>query len=296
MIDRRRFIKAASLSGLGLAGGAYAMQHPTSVRELVDKPLKEDEEDEVIPIALQLYSVRDDCAADLPGTVAKVAKLGYDGVEFAGYYGYSAEDIRRILDDNGLKCAGTHIGIDTLLGDALAPTIEFHQTIGCKFLIVPGLGPEYSGSKENWLKAAEAFNSIAEALKPVRMWTGYHNHTTEFVPLESGELPWDIFFGNTSKDVCMQFDTGNAMHAQAEATTYLERYPGRARTIHCKAYSADNPDAMIGEDDVPWPRVIELCETIGNTEWYIIEQESYPYPPLECAERCLNNLKEILGR
>ena len=222
MIDRRKFLKAASLSGLGLAGGAFAMQHPTSVREFARRAPVAPEKPKVIPIALQLYSVRDDCAADLPGTVAKVADLGYDGVEFAGYYGYSAEDIKRILDDNGLQCAGTHIGIDTLLGDALGPTVEFHKTIGCKYLIVPGLGGDYSGSKENWLKAADAFNTIAAALKPEGMWTGYHNHTHEFIPLESGELPWDVLFGNTSKDVCMQFDTGNAMHAQAEATTFLD--------------------------------------------------------------------------
>jgi len=97
MIDRRKFLKAASLSGLGLAGGAFAMQHPTSVREFARRAPVAPEKPKVIPIALQLYSVRDDCAADLPGTVAKVADLGYDGVEFAGYYGYSAEDIKRIL-------------------------------------------------------------------------------------------------------------------------------------------------------------------------------------------------------
>ncbi|MCS7309894.1 MAG: sugar phosphate isomerase/epimerase, partial [Armatimonadetes bacterium] len=71
---------------------------------------------ERIPIGVQLYSVRDDCAKDLPGTLAAIAKMGYEGVEFAGYHGYSARDLRKLLDDNGLKCCGTHIGIDTLLG------------------------------------------------------------------------------------------------------------------------------------------------------------------------------------
>ena len=83
-----------------------------------------------IPIALQLYSVRDDAAKDLPGVISAVAKMGYAGVEFAGYYGHSAADLRKLLDDNGLQCCGAHVGIQTLLGDELEKSIELHQTIG----------------------------------------------------------------------------------------------------------------------------------------------------------------------
>ena len=83
-----------------------------------------------IPIALQIYSVRKEAEQDLAGVLAAVAKMGYEGVEFAGYYGHSAQDIRKMLDDNGLKCCGGHLGIDTLLGDALPATIEFQQTLG----------------------------------------------------------------------------------------------------------------------------------------------------------------------
>ncbi|MBD3176187.1 MAG: TIM barrel protein, partial [Armatimonadia bacterium] len=166
MIDRRRFLKAASLTGLGMAGGAFAMQHQTRVRQARQPEETETDEPKVIPLALQLYSVREACAEDLAGTVAQVAEMGYDGVEFAGYHGHSAEQVKQILDFNGLKCAGTHIGIDQLLGDALEPTIEFHKTIGCEYLIVPGLGGDYVGSKDNWLRAADAFNQIAENLRP----------------------------------------------------------------------------------------------------------------------------------
>ena len=89
-----------------------------------------------IPIGVQLYSVREDCARDLPGTLAAVAEMGYDGVEFAGYYGYSAEDLRRMLDANGLQCCGTHTGLNTLLGDALKTTVEFNQVLGNRYLVV----------------------------------------------------------------------------------------------------------------------------------------------------------------
>lgn len=245
-----------------------------------------------IPIALQLYSVRDDASKDLFGVLKAVAAMGYEGVEFAGYYGHSAQEIKKVLDDVGLKCAGGHLGIDTLLGDALPATVEFQQTLGNTFLIVPGLSHERTKDKSAWLETAGLMNQIAENLKPHSMKTGYHNHHTEFHDM-NGELPWDIFFGNTSPDVVMQFDTGNAMHGNAEAGPFLRRYPHRALTVHLKEFSATNDKALIGEGDVKWSEIFELCETVGDTQWYIVEQESYAYPPLECVERCLKSLKAM---
>ena len=245
-----------------------------------------------IPIGLQLYSVREDCTKDLPGVLKAVAGMGYAGVEFAGYYGRTAPELRRMLDDLGLKCCGTHIGIDTLLGDALPATAEFNRTLGNEFLIVPGLSRERTQSKDAWLETAGLMNQIAERLKPYGQKTGYHNHHTEFHPLE-GELPWDIFFGNTSQDVVMQFDTGNAMHGGAEAGPFLRRYPGRALTVHLKEFSATNDKALIGEGDVKWQEIFELCEHVAGTRWYIVEQESYAYPPLECVDQCLKNLRAM---
>lgn len=245
-----------------------------------------------IPIALQLYSVREDCKRDLPGVLAAVAKMGYEGVEFAGYYDRSAQELRKMLDDLGLKVAGTHIGLDTLLGDQFERTVEFNQILGNKFLIVPGLAKERRESRAAWLHTAGLFNEIAEKLAPYGMKTGYHNHAIEFQPLDN-ELPWDTFFGATRPDVVMQFDTGNAMHGGANPLPFLERYPGRATTVHLKEYAAGNDKALIGEGDVPWQDVFRLCETTGGTEWYIVEQESYAYPPLECVERCLKNLKAM---
>lgn len=245
-----------------------------------------------IPIALQLYSVRKDCERDLPGVLAAVARMGYEGVEFAGYYGRTAEELRKMLDDLGLKVAGTHIGLDTLLGDQLQRTVEFNQVLGNKFLIVPGLGPERRASKAAWRETAQIFNQIAERLKPNGMRTGYHNHSIEFQPLD-GELPWDTFFGAARADVVMQFDTGNAMHGGANPLPFLERYPGRAGTVHLKEYSKTNDKALIGEGDIPWKEVFRLCETEGKTDWYIVEQESYAYPPLDCVDRCLKALKAM---
>lgn len=245
-----------------------------------------------IPIALQVYSVRDDAARDLSHVLKEVARMGYDGVEFAGYYGHSASDIKKQLDDLGLKVCGAHTGIDQLLGDALPATIEFNQILGNPNLIVPWLGGEYSSSKEGWLKAAHTLNDLSDKLKPHGMRTGYHNHTMEFHPLD-GELPWDIFFGNTRPEVIMQFDTGNALHAGAEAGPFLRKYPGRATTVHLKEFDPENEKVLIGEGKVDWNEIFSLCESVGGTEWYIVEQEAYPTTPLEGVEKCLQYLRSI---
>lgn len=245
-----------------------------------------------IPIGLQLYSVRDDCARDLPGVLKAVGGMGYAGVEFAGYYGRTAQELRTMLDDNGLKCCGTHTGLDTLLGNELERTIAFNQALGNRFLIVPGLARERTESKAAWLETARLFDEAAARASAQGMLIGYHNHSEEFQPLE-GELPWDTFFGHTRPEVVMQVDTGNMMHGGAEPAPFLERYPGRALTVHLKEFSQTDPNALIGDGDVPWAEIFRLCESVGATQWYIVEQESYAFPPLECAARCLENLRGL---
>ncbi|MCG3178991.1 MAG: Inosose dehydratase [Phycisphaerae bacterium] len=245
-----------------------------------------------LPIGLQLYSIREDCKADLPGTLKKVARMGYDGVEFAGYYEYSAQDLRKMLDDLGLKCCGTHTGLKTVLGDELARTIEFNKVLGNPYLIVPSLPEERRSSRDAWLKTSALFNELSAKAKAAGMVVGYHNHHIEFAPME-GEIPWDTFFGNTVKDVVMQLDTGNALHGGGDPVPYVTRYPGRAITVHLKEYSGDHKTALIGEGDVDWQAIFKACESVGGTKWYIVEQESYAFPPIECVDKCLKALRAM---
>jgi sugar phosphate isomerase/epimerase len=245
-----------------------------------------------IPIGVQLYSVREDAKNDLPGVLEAIGKMGYDGVEFAGYYGHSAEQIKQWLDDNGLQCCGTHTGLQTLTGDELQKTIDFNMTLGNPYLIVPGLPGERTGTRTAWLETAQIFNDISAKVRVQDCWVGYHNHHTEFQPLD-GEMPWDTFFGNTVKDVVMQLDSGNALHGGADIVPFLERYPGRALTVHLKEYDPDNNKALIGEGQVRWNEIFDLCERSGNTQWYIVEQESYAFPPMECIDKCLRKLREM---
>ena len=247
-----------------------------------------------IPIGVQLYSVREDCARDLPGTLAAVAEMGYDGVEFAGYYDYSAKDLRKMLDVYGLKCCGTHIRLETLLGDALQETVAFNQVLGNRYLVVPSLPVERRSSNAAWRETGALFSGIAERLAPHNMRTGYHNHAVEFEVID-GETGFDAFFGNTHPAVIMQLDIGNALHGGADPLDYLRRYSPRLGTVHLKEYSAINPEVLLGDGDVSWAQVFEICEGAGSTEWYIVEQETYPVPPLESIQRCREALKK-LGR
>ncbi len=276
-LSQRDFLKLTGTAALAAVGGL-----PACLRAAEGKK---------IPVGLQLYSVREQCQQDLVGTVKAVAKMGYKGVEFAGYYGRDAKTLRQLLDDTGLKCCGTHIGLETLLGDELPKTIEFNRVLGNPYLIVPGLAEKYTKTRRAWQETAMVFNDLAEKVKPHGMRVGYHNHTTEFHALD-GELPWDTFFGGTRKDVIMQFDTGNAMHGGGDATVYLKRYPGRAATVHIKPFSKAKPNALLGEDELPWPDIFRLCETSGATEWYIIEYESDAFPPLVSVEKCLEVMRK----
>jgi len=249
-----------------------------------------------IPVALQLYSVREDCARNLPGTLETVANIGYDGVEFAGYHGQSADELRKMLDELGLSVAGTHVGIETLFGDELEKSIEFNRILGNRFLIVPSLPEKMRDTRASWLETTHLLNDVAERLKPEGMQVGYHNHAIEFQPID-GELPWDILFGAAIPDVVMQLDTGNAMGGGVsidEVLDILKRYPGRATTVHLKAFSSVNEKALIGEGEMRWKEFFSLCETIGGTEWYIVEQERHPFTPLECVRRCKENLDEMM--
>lgn len=246
-------------------------------------------------IGLQLYTVRDDCAKDFPGTLKAVAQMGYSGVEFAGYYGRSARELRSMLAEDHLNCYGTHITLDALLGDEFDKTVAFNQELGNRMLVIPWLPPERMNSRAAILATAELFNRLARKLAPYNIVLAYHNHMTEFKPVE-GELPWDTFFSHTDPRVAIEFDTGNALEAGAQAAPFLAKYPGRVLSVHVKDYSASKPQALLGEGDENWSEVLPLIKGRAGTRWFIIEQETYPFPPLACAEKCLHTFEKMLDR
>lgn len=243
-----------------------------------------------IPIAVQLYSVRKECEKDFERTIKKVAEMGYEGVEFAGYYGKSAKEIREILDYYGLKVAGTHIPIDTLKDDEFSKTIEFNTILGNKYLIIPSLPKEYIEDKKGWEKSVELINEISERLKSYNMIIGYHNHSIEFQKTNE-ETFWDFFFNHVNENVAMQLDTGNSMDGGVDPVEVLRKYSRRAKTIHLKEYPFSS--RAIGEGRINWKEIFDICEKTGETEWYIVEYENPFFSSLESLRLCLENLKKM---
>jgi sugar phosphate isomerase/epimerase len=243
-----------------------------------------------IPIGLQLYSIRDVAPKDVAGSLAAVAKMGYQGVEFAGYYGLKAEELRKMLDDNKLKCCGTHTGIDTLSGDALKATVEYNKTLGNEFLIVPWLAPEFMGTADALAKTAKMLTDLADKVKDAGMKIGYHAHGGDFKRI-GDQTAWEILFSQTGPGVVMQLDTGNCIDGGADPVAILKKLPHRSATIHLKEHGGP-AGAAIGQGEVPWKDVFALCETTGDTQWYIVEHESGA-SPMESVRLCLENLRKM---
>jgi sugar phosphate isomerase/epimerase len=246
-----------------------------------------------IPVGLQLYSVRADGKKDLPGVLRAVAAMGYDGVEFAGYYDRTAEELRKLLDDNKLKCCGTHTALDTLADEAFEKTVAFNKTIGNCYLIVPSLPKTRTGSVAALRETGKLFTELAAKAKPHGMRVGYHAHAGDFKKIE-GQVPWDIIFDQAGPGVVMQMDIGNCIQGGGDAIATLKKYPGRSATVHLKEHGG-KPGAVIGEGEIQWKQVFEICEKTGGTEWYIIEQESYAATPLDSVKACLSNFRKLHG-
>jgi sugar phosphate isomerase/epimerase len=245
-----------------------------------------------------LYSVRRDCAQNFDATLEQVAAMGFEGVEFAGYHTYAgrASDLRSRLDALNLKAAGTHIGLEALQGEALKGTIDYHQAIGCRFLIVPSHAAFTDSEKSKAL--ADMFNQVAETLKPLGMACGYHNHTDEFKN-DGDKTYWDLFAARTSKDVILQQDCGWTFAAGLDPAAYVTRYPGRTKTVHFKPtvrQGETNKKAILGQDSVDWRTVYAACASTGGTEWIVVEQETYPdgKTPMACAQESLAGLTNIM--
>ncbi len=273
MMSRRAFLGRGAVGVAGAGVGVAAVARAADTKKL--------------PVGLQLYSVRTQCEADLPGVLQAVAKMGYRGVEFAGYYGRTAIQLRELLDGNGLVACGTHTPYESLLPSNLDATIEFNRTIGNKFLIVPWMENK---TKAAWQEKAKIFNELVDKVRPAGMVVGYHAHAHDFEKFD-GETAWDIFFGGTKAEVVMQLDTSNCREGGADPVAVLKKYPGRGRSIHLKA-SGGGPEAVIGEDKVEWKQVFEWCESKGGTEWYVVEHESSKNP-LDAVKRCFEALKRM---
>ncbi len=248
-----------------------------------------------MPLAVELYSVRDELAKDLWGTLRKVRKMGYEGVEFFGEFRHTAHELVAALDDTELVCVGWHTPWHYVQPSNLMATVTYNKVLGNTDIVIPGLPGEMTCGKDAWLKTAEQFETLAEKLAEYGMHLGYHNHWDEFKEME-GDIPFHYMFDNTTR-VGMQLDNGNAWMAGPETDVYdpITRYPFRSRTLHHKPFSLKTGHAtMFGEDDIDWPRFFDLAAAHQNVDWHIVEYECETmYGQLEGIELCIKALKRM---
>ena len=244
--------------------------------------------------SVQLFSVRTVLQQDPLSTLKKLKGMGYTGIEGFGDFAYSSSDVNYALSYSGLKMVGYHTPWELVQDDKLESTIRYFKIIGNRYVIIPGLPEECTNSIDAWKRTAEKFNAISKRLKDDGMLLGYHNHDAEFHEME-GQTPYTVFFDNTDPDIVMQMDNGNAMAGGADFMAIMRKYPGRARSVHLKAYSRTLGYApIIGEDDIDWNEFLYWCHDSGGTEHYIVEYEhEEAHPQMEGVELCISALKEM---
>ena len=194
-------------------------------------------------VGLQLYTVRDLMKKDFDGTIAKVAQIGYKEVEFAGYYDRSPQDVRAILEKDGLTSPSTHVGYD-IVEKKWSEALDAAHTIGHTFVVCPWIDAKQRKTPDGWKRAAELFNHAGEAAQKAGIQFAYHNHAFEFEPSEAlgGKLPYDFLLAETDPNlVKMEMDLCWITVGGQDPVKYFDRYPGRFPLVHVKDWTTKGP-------------------------------------------------------
>lgn len=252
-----------------------------------------------VPVGLELFSVRDELAKDLEGTVKAVAKMGYEDVEFfSPYYSWTtdkAKDVRKLLDDLKIKCLSTHNGPQSFSPDGIQKAIDLNSILGTKYIVMASAGRV--NGLDGWKGVAETLSKASEKLKSANLRAGYHNHQAEFKEVE-GKRPIEVIAANTPKNVMLQFDVGTCIEAGSNPVAWIDSNPGRINSLHLKDWSPDagkGYKVLFGEGAAPWKKIFDAAEKTGGVEFYLIEQEGSAYPPFETVEKCLASYKKLHG-
>ncbi len=266
------------------------------------------------PIALQLYSVREDMKADFKGTIQKAKDMGYDGVEFAGLYGKSAKEVKDICNEIGITPISAHVPFTDMMENP--DLLETYAEIGCKYVVIPYLTEEYRPGQEKFNDVIEGAKVLGEKANSLGMKLCYHNHDFEFTKI-NGEYALDILYKEVSADLLQpQIDTCWVNVGGENPSDYIRKYNGRIEILHLKDFAgskSENMYALIGIDEDEkkdtagkfefrpvgkgvqnFPDILVAAEEV-NTKWVVVEQDnpSLDLSPLECAKVSIDYLKTL---
>jgi sugar phosphate isomerase/epimerase len=263
------------------------------------------DEHRIEKIGLQLYTVRDQMKADFDGTIAKVAAIGYKEVEFAGYFGRTPEQVRAVLDRNGLTSPSCHVEY-AVLSDKWPSVVESSKLIGQSYIVCPWIPEAIRKLPDGWKRAIDTFNHAGEISKKSGIQFAYHNHWFEFLPV-NGKLPYDMLLEKCDPDlVKMELDLCWITVAGADPLTYFNRYPGRFPLVHVKdmkklpkvsaSGGQDFGDSLkdmtaVGSGIIDWKRIFAQSEKAG-IKHYIVEHDK-PDAPFESIKISYDYLSKL---
>ncbi|WP_138493077.1 sugar phosphate isomerase/epimerase family protein [Paenibacillus pinistramenti] len=235
-------------------------------------------------VALQLYTVREQLEQDFEGTLRKVAGLGYQGVEFAGFYGRSKEQVKAILEETGLTAVGAHTALD-LMRSELDEQIEMNSYIGNNRLIVPYVAEE---DRNRWNDIIGDIRKAAEACAEQGVTVLYHNHDFELTQKLDGETVLDTIFAEIPESLLqVELDSCWVEFAGFDAVSYIEKYKGRMPLLHLKDVkkNADgSPETVeLGTGELDIKRIADAAIEAG-VEWLVVEQDFTANGALNCIE------------
>ncbi len=235
--------------------------------------------------AVQLYSVRDHIknGDDMLEILGKVKEIGFDGVEFAGYFGLSAEVLKARCDELGLQVVGSHLGLDDFLPENLDKTLAYGKTLGALYL---GVGGAPHSAYDEAKHTGEVLGSAAVKAREMGMDTYYHNHTEEFSDLKDGKNAMDIISGEGCK---LELDTYWSFCAGINNTEYLKANKDKIILIHIKDGVNRKPMAL-GEGECDLGNVVEGVNAI-ELDWVVLENDEPVPTGLEDITRSYTWLK-----
>ena len=262
-------------------------------------------------VGLQLYTVRDLMKKDFEGTIAKVAQIGYNEVEFAGYFGKSPQDVRKILDVNKLTSPSEHVPYEDV-EKKWPETLEAAHTIGQKFVVCPWIEVSQRKEADGWKRAAELFNRAGEASQKAGIQFAYHNHAFEFEPSPAlgGKLVYDFLLAETDpKLVKMEMDLCWITVGGHDPLEYFNRYPGRFPLVHVKDWSTKGPGGHDyegatgpnskpghlvdpGQGEVDFKRIFAQSDKAGIQHYFVENDEpKSPFDDLKISHDYLAKLR-----